>query len=61
MSAHDLTPPTLTTLHLTDQERITAARALHMCAAFMDALDDPLSAGAALELSERICPEGFTA
>jgi hypothetical protein len=49
--------PTLTTVTLTDTERRAAARALNMAAVMLDALDDHLESGVALELAARICPE----
>lgn len=49
--------PRFTTLTLTDCERIVIARCLTIGATVLDAVDDYLGAGTALELAERMRPE----
>lgn len=52
-------PPTAA-LHLTDQERKVAARAVHFMASFTAALDDEIDADPTMvELAHKIAPDGF--
>lgn len=52
--------PQPTALHLTDQERKVAARAVHFMASFTAALDDEIDADPTMvELAHKIAPDGF--